>query len=318
MWIGIVLALAIVSGDRGLLCGNGQALSRNRQFVLLRRTIVSQSRKAWKYARLAKFIVGWGSHLYYWIYPGVMVGVMGCSAATWSGTLWPNFMSASNPGPLFMMALVAVVFSFAVAYIAHRGVNGSTAVNIAINVIQISALVVFAVMALGYRMNHPPGSVAWQFDSTSGDAYTYEFATTQEGGTADRRTIVRDANGFRKPKLDAAGKPVPFKITYPRRTTRATFSPIPSAQIGGGDSQHQLGVRSGHGGDPDSGGIRIGNGHGRRGQERQARRSHRRHHVSLLVQGAFCYLFEYFAANYFLNSGYTMQSATARPLPSAT
>ena len=30
--------------------------------------------------------------------------------------------------------------------------------------------------------------------------------------------------------------------------------------------------------------------------------------TSLLVQGCFCYLFEYFAANYFLNSGYTMQS----------
>ena len=33
--------------------------------------------KAWRYARLSKFIVGWGSHLYYWIYPGVMVAVMG-------------------------------------------------------------------------------------------------------------------------------------------------------------------------------------------------------------------------------------------------
>ena len=64
---------------------------------------------------------------------------------------------------------VAIVFSFAVAYIAYRGVNGSTAVNIAINVIQITGLVVFSVLALGYRMNHPPGSIAWQFDSTSGD-----------------------------------------------------------------------------------------------------------------------------------------------------
>ena len=36
------------------------------------------------------------------------------------------------------MMLVAIVFSFAVAYIAHRGVNGSTSVNIAINVIQIT------------------------------------------------------------------------------------------------------------------------------------------------------------------------------------
>ena len=54
---------------------------------------------AWQYARISKFIVGWGSHLYYWIYPGVMVGVMGVLCGYLIGTLWPNFMSASNPGP---------------------------------------------------------------------------------------------------------------------------------------------------------------------------------------------------------------------------
>ncbi|HEY6467498.1 MAG TPA: APC family permease, partial [Candidatus Acidoferrales bacterium] len=37
--------------------------------------------------------------------------------------------------------------------------------------------------------------------------------------------------------------------------------------------------------------------------------------TSLLVQGAFCYLIEYFAANYFLNSGYTMQNATGSSAP---
>ena len=37
--------------------------------------------------------------------------------------------------------------------------------------------------------------------------------------------------------------------------------------------------------------------------------------TSLLVQGAFCYLFEYFAACYFLNSGYTMQSAAGSAAP---
>ena len=37
--------------------------------------------------------------------------------------------------------------------------------------------------------------------------------------------------------------------------------------------------------------------------------------VSLLVQGCFCYLFEYFAANYFLNSGYTMVSASGSAAP---
>ena len=33
-----------------------------------------------------------------------MVGVMGVLCGYLVGTLWPNFMSASNPGPMFMMA----------------------------------------------------------------------------------------------------------------------------------------------------------------------------------------------------------------------
>src|ERR1700752_3835173 len=80
--------------------------------------------KAWPYARLSKFIVGWGSHLYYWIYPGVMVAVTGIFCGYVVGTLWPGVMSASNPGPAFMM-LCAILFSFGVSYIAHRGVVGS-------------------------------------------------------------------------------------------------------------------------------------------------------------------------------------------------
>ena len=117
--------------------------------------------KAWKYARLMKFTVGWASHLYYWIYPGVMVAVTGIFTGYVVGTLWPNFMSASLPGPLFM-ALVGIATSFLVAWISFRGIAGATSVNIAINVIQISALLGFSVMALGYRVNHPPGSTAWK------------------------------------------------------------------------------------------------------------------------------------------------------------
>ena len=40
--------------------------------------------------------------------------------------------------------------------------------------------------------------------------------------------------------------------------------------------------------------------------------------TSLLVQGAFCYLFEYFAANYFLSSGYPMRLRPVRRRRSAT
>src|SRR5246500_624269 len=176
MWIGILFATALCLATAvcyaelaKLYPGTGSSYYFAEQSFL-------NHDKAWKYARLSKFVVGWGSHLYYWIYPGVMVAVMGVLCGYLVGTIWPNFMSASNPGPAFM-AVVAVVFSFGVAYIAQRGVNGSTSVNIAINVIQISALLIFSVMALGYRMNHPPGRVAYQFDSSSGDAYTYEFAT---------------------------------------------------------------------------------------------------------------------------------------------
>src|SRR6202171_159958 len=153
MWIGILFALllclatAVCYAEMAKLYpGTGSSYYFAEQSFL-------NHDKAWKYARLSKFIVGWASHLYYWIYPGVMVAVTGVFCGFVVGTLWPNSMSASNPGPVFM-GLVAVLFSFGVAYIAHRGVTGATSVNIAINVIQISALIVFSCTALGYRMNH--------------------------------------------------------------------------------------------------------------------------------------------------------------------
>ncbi len=223
MWIGIVVALLLCLATAvcyaelaKLYPGTGSSYYFAEQSFL-------NHEKAWKYARLSKFIVGWGSHLYYWIYPGVMVGVTGVIIGYLTGTLWPGFMSASNPGPVFMM-LVAVLFSFAVAWIANRGVNGSTAVSIAINVIQISALLVFAVMAYSYRTTHPAGTPGWQFDSNSGDAYTYEFQTekvTANGATTDN--IVRDANGVPKPQLDAAGKQVPFMVAYPEKDDKGNF-----------------------------------------------------------------------------------------------
>src|SRR6185437_6347882 len=229
MWIGIVFALllclatAVCYAEMAKLYpGTGSSYYFAEQSFL-------NHDKAWRYARLSKFIVGWASHLYYWIYPGVMVAVTGVVCGYVVGTLWPNFMSASNPGPVFMGA-IAVIFSFAVAYIAHRGVNGSTAVNIAINVIQISALLVFSVLAIGYRMNHPAGSVAFQFDSASGEAYTYEFATTQTTANGQTTTtIVRDANGVPQPKLDASGQPVPFHIDYPEKDSSGAFLSHPNA-----------------------------------------------------------------------------------------
>ena len=314
MWIGIVVALllclatAVCYAEMAKLYpGTGSSYYFAEQSFL-------NHDKAWRYARISKFIVGWASHLYYWIYPGVMVGVMGVLCGYLVGTLWPGFMSASNPGMLFMM-VIAVAFSFFVAWIAHRGVNGSTAVSIAINVIQISALVLFSVLALGYRMNHPPGSVAYQFDSTSGEAYTYEFATEKvvaNGQTTEN--ILRDANGVPKPLLDAAGKPVPFKIAYPEKDDKGNFLSHPSASsvvgihnVAWAFIQATVAIL-----------ILVGfeSVTAMGGEAKNAKRNVPiAVLLSLLVQGVICYLFEYFAANYFLNSGYSMQSASGSAAP---
>ena len=118
MWIGILfatvlcLATAVCYAEMAKLYpGTGSSYYFAEQSFL-------NHEKAWPYARLAKFIIGWGSHLYYWIYPGVMVATMGIIAGYIVGTLWPSFMSASNPGPMFMM-LVAVLFCFRSGL--HRG-----------------------------------------------------------------------------------------------------------------------------------------------------------------------------------------------------
>jgi len=314
MWIGIVfatllcLATAICYAEMAKLYP-----SSGSSYYFAEQSFLNHD-KAWPYARLAKFIVGWGSHLYYWIYPGVMVGVIGVISGYLVGTLWPNFMSASNPGPMFMMA-VAIVFSFAVSYIAHRGVTGSTAVNIAINVIQISALIVFAVIALGYRANHPPGSVAFQFDAQTSAAYSYEFATTSQtlnGQATD--VITRDANGVPQPKLDAAGKPVPYRVSYPEKDASGAFVSHPTARSV--VSMHNFGwmfvqatiailILVGFESVTSMG-----------GEARNAKRDVPiAVIISLLVQGCFCYMFEYFAANYLLNSGYPMSFAGASAAP---
>ena len=43
---------------------------------------------------------------------------------------------------------------------------GSTAVGVAINTTQIIALLIFSVMAITHRVNHPEGSAIWVLDST--------------------------------------------------------------------------------------------------------------------------------------------------------
>ncbi len=101
-----------------------------------------------QWARIAKFLTGWISHLYYWIYPGIMVafsailivyifGLFGITLVVWE------------------QILVAVLFAFINGYIAYRGINGSTMTAIIINAVQLASLIAFSILALLYRHAHP-------------------------------------------------------------------------------------------------------------------------------------------------------------------
>ena len=307
MWLGIVAALLLCLATAvayaeisKLYPGTGSSYYYAEQALL-------SKDKAFKYARVAKFIVGWGSHLYYWVYPGVMVATTGIFCGYIVGFLYPNVMSGSNPGPVFM-ALVAVVFSFFVAWIASKGAGASTAVNLAINVVQISALILFSVLALGYRANHPTGSPAFQYDSQSLATYTYQFQTAKDGST------VRDASGTPLPLLDPAGKPVPFTIDYTERdSTGAFLSHTAAASVIAPHKLSYVFIQA-------TVAILILVGFESvtsMGGEAKNPTKHIPIAViaSLLIQGVVCYLIEYFAANYFLNSGYTMVSASGSAAP---
>jgi APA family basic amino acid/polyamine antiporter len=307
MWLGIVAALLLCLATAvayaeisKLYPGTGSSYYYAEQAMLSKDA-------SFKYARVAKFIVGWGSHLYYWVYPGVMVATTGIFVGYVVGFLFPSFLSGSNPGPLFM-ALVAVVFSFFVAWIASKGAGASTAVNLAINIVQISALVLFSVLALGYRSSHPAGTPAFQYDSQTLATYTYQFATAKDGST------IRDASGAPVALLDAAGKPVPFTIDYPEKDASGNFLTHPkAASVLGVHKLSYVFIQA-------TVAILILVGFESvtaMGGEAKNPTKHIPIAVisSLLIQGVLCYLFEYFAANYFLNSGYSMQSASGSAAP---
>ena len=307
MWWGIIAALLLCLATAvayaeisKLYPGTGSSYYYAEQALL-------SKDKAFKYARVAKFVVGWGSHLYYWVYPGVMVATTGIFTGYIVGFLWPNLMSGSNPGPVFM-ALVAVLFSFFVAWIAAKGAGASTAVNVAINVVQISALIVFAALAIQYRSGHPSGSEGFQYDSQTLATYTFQFQRDKTGGT------IRDASGTPLALLDASGKPVPYRITYPETDATGVFLSHPSASsvvsphkisyvfiqatvailiLVGFESVTSMGSEA----------------------KNPAKNIPIAVISSLLIQGLLCYLIEYFAANYFLNSGYPMTSASGSAAP---
>jgi amino acid transporter len=108
-------------------------------------------------ARMAKLVTGWAAHLFYWVYPGVMVAMM----ATLIGFIYTQFTGKNLSVP--MLVMIGTVFAFVTGYVAYRGVTGSTMTNIWINIIQWVTLVIFSGLAIWYRVANPQHAAAWSF-----------------------------------------------------------------------------------------------------------------------------------------------------------
>jgi len=299
--------------------------------------------KAFRFARVVKFFTGWASHLYYWVYPGLMVGVTALLIGYLAPFFFPNTFSTTYNSPLLMYGF-CVFFALFVSYIAFRGVNGSTAVNLAVNVIQITALVVFACIAIAYRTNHKQGDVAYHL--SNGVAINYQVAQTPQLDANNKPVPVLDAKG--NPTKNADGTPAYVMVD----AQDADGNPTPAdanGKVVTVDKAAPFTMDYTGAWSTDSNNNAVFNFHPTlksvvaphkfsyvfiqaciailclvgfesvtsMGEEAKDPKRHLPWAIllSLTIQGAICYLFEYFAANYLLNGAYNMTAAGASSAP---
>ncbi len=333
MWFGIVAALALCFATAvsyaelsKLYPGAGSSYFFAEQ-AFLRKT------HAYKFARVAKFITGWASHLYYWIYPGCMVGVTAILAGYLLNQFFPNTFSGTYNSPLFMI-LFCVVFAAGVAYIAFRGVTGTTSVNMVINIVQITALLVFSVIAIAYRVQHPEGSRGLQLVNGVPVDYVVAQEPVLENGKAKL-----DAGGqpVLQNKIDADGNPVPEMKDGQVVPFLLSYKPQEAMTIEPLDADHPKDLTPHFRFHTSAGSVTAPHGFSfmiiqaciaililvgfesvtSMGEEARNPKKDipRAVLLSLAIQGGICYLIEYFAANYFLNQGYTLASAAGSGAP---
>jgi len=101
-----------------------------------------------RWARIAKLATGWAAHLFYWVYPGVMVAFMAILIQYILGAFGVTI-------GMIPEMIIAIAFAILVGYIAYRGVSGSTMTALIINVIQLTALILFSVGAVWSRLANP-------------------------------------------------------------------------------------------------------------------------------------------------------------------
>ncbi len=232
MWSGIAFALVLAfltAFSYGQLARLYPEAGFGSAYYFAEKAFLDRENQAHhRWARLAKLVTGWAAHLFYWVYPGVMVAFM----ATLIGYIYQQFTGATLSTPTLIV--IAVLFALLNGYIAVRGITGSTLTSIIINVVQLATLVGFSCLAIYYRWTNPQHATQWTFASAWDVIRPHTFSGTMIQSTIAILILV----GFESCTAFAA------ETINPRRD-------IPRAVI-----------------------------------------------LSLVVQGLFAYLFEYFAANY--------------------
>jgi basic amino acid/polyamine antiporter, APA family len=150
IWFGLLIALVLsflTAASYAWLARRYPDAGTGSSYYFAQRALLDRGSSN-KKARDAKFLVGWLSHLYYWVYPGVMVAFMGFFITYILGAV--GFAIS----PLGQIAIV-VLFSLVVGFIAYRGIQGSTNTNLIINIVQLAMLVGVTILALAYRFINP-------------------------------------------------------------------------------------------------------------------------------------------------------------------
>ncbi|MGA7123960.1 MAG: APC family permease, partial [Polyangiaceae bacterium] len=204
-----------------------------------------------------------------------------------------------------------------------------------INIVQISALLVFSVIAIAYRLQHPDGSKGFQLvNGTPVDYVVAQEQVVEDGKPkvdADKHPVLQnkidEKTGDPVPEMKD-GKPVPFVLSY---------APDQAVTMEPADADHPKELTEHFKFHASAGSVVAPHGFSymfiqaciaililvgfesvtSMGEEaKNAKRDiPRAVLLSLAIQGAFCYFIEYFAANYMLNSGYTLANAAASGAP---
>ena len=109
-------------------------------------------------ARLARFVTGWAAHLYYWIYPGVLIAFLG-------GLVDYLLRYLGYHPTVFGEAFLAASLVAFIGFLALRGITGTTTSSIVLNVIQLVTLLIFSLLAIAMRLTNPGAFAAsdWSY-----------------------------------------------------------------------------------------------------------------------------------------------------------